>query len=78
MAGTVSAAGTAERTFEDLLKEARTYRDELAAAGAGERLTKDRLRLRLGVGSEKALEVLRVVLKQDGPGEASEASGAVS
>ena len=49
------------RSFEELLAEARDYQRELSAAGRGERLTKERLRLRLGVGSRKALEVLQAV-----------------
>ena len=52
-----------ERTFEDLVAAARAYRDELAAAG--ERVTKDKLRLRLTVGSGKALEVLQVLKNDD-------------
>ena len=46
------------RPFDELLAEARIYQRELVA---GERLTKERLRLRLGVGSRKALEVLQAV-----------------
>lgn len=49
------------RTFEGLLADARAYRRELAAAENGERLTKERLRLRLGVGSGKALKVLQAL-----------------
>jgi hypothetical protein len=68
-----STAEPGERSFDDLLAKARAYRDELAAAGAGERPTKDRLRLRLGVGSTKALDLLRV-LQEDEPGAARETS----
>ena len=77
--GTGGAAGVesaADDAFGELLKAAREYRDELTAAGNGERLTKDRLRLRLGVGSGKALEVLKALKKED-QGGASESSGAV-
>ena len=71
-----ATAEPSERTFDDLLAEARAYRDELAAAGAGERPTKERLRLRLGVASGTALELARALRKED-QGEAPEASGAV-
>jgi hypothetical protein len=74
--GAVSAEPVRERTFGELVAEARAYRDELTAAGTGERPTKERLRLRLGVSSARALEVCRA-LKDDGPDEAREASGAV-
>lgn len=57
-----STAELGERSFEDLLREARAYRDELAKTG--ERPSKDKLRLRLTVGSGKALELLRA-LKED-------------
>ena len=57
-----STAEPGERSFEDLLREARAYRDELAKTG--ERPSKDKLRLRLTVGSGKALELLRA-LKED-------------
>lgn len=67
----VVAAEPAERSFDDLLKEARAYRDELAASG--ERVSKDKLRLRLAVGSGKALELLRM-LKEDEARETSEAA----
>lgn len=73
---TEPAANTAEpgeRTFEDLLREARAYRDELAAAG--ERLSKEKLRLRLTVGSGKALELLRVLKEDEDPSATAEASG---
>jgi len=63
-----------ERTFEVLLADARAYRAELAATG--ERVSKDKLRLRLAVGSGKALELLRV-LKEDEQDEARSASEAV-
>jgi hypothetical protein len=46
------------RPFDELLAEARIYQRELVA---GERLTKERLRLRLRVSSRKALEVLQAV-----------------
>ena len=49
------------RTFDGLVADARAYRRELAAAGNGERLTKERLRLRLGIGSAKALKVLQAL-----------------
>jgi hypothetical protein len=74
--GAASAEPARERTFGELVAEARAYRDELTAAGTGERPTKERLRLRLGVSSARALEVCRA-LKEDGPDEAREASGAV-
>jgi len=61
-----------ERTFAELLAGARAYRDELAAAGERPP-TKDRLRLRLSVGSTKALELLQA-LKEDEAREASEAA----
>lgn len=70
-AGSAIAAGSTDRTFGDLVAEARAYRDELAAAGKGERPTKERLRLRLGVASGKALEVLRA-LEDEGHTETSE------
>jgi hypothetical protein len=58
-----TARQAGERTFAELLAEARAYREERAAAG--ERTpTKDRLRLRLGVGSSKALDLLQA-LKED-------------
>jgi hypothetical protein len=60
----------AERTFGALLAEARAYRDELAAKG--ERVTKDKLRLRLTVGSTKAIQLLQA-LNEDGSKSTSEA-----
>lgn len=65
-----STAESAERSFEDLLREARAYRDELAAAG--ERVSKDKLRLRLTVGSGKALELART-LREDEQDDTREA-----
>ena len=65
-----STAEPAERTDDDLLREARAYRDELAATG--ERPSKDKLRLRLTVGSGKALELLRA-LKEDDQDDTREA-----
>jgi uncharacterized protein DUF2637 len=65
-----STADLGERSFEDLLREARAYRDELARAG--ERPSKDKLRLRLAVGSGKALELLRA-LKEDNQDDTREA-----
>lgn len=64
-----STAEPAERTDDDLLREARAYRDELATAG--ERPSKEKLRLRLTVGSKKALELLRA-LNEDDAGETRE------
>jgi hypothetical protein len=61
----------AERTFGTLLGEARAYRDELAAAGNGERATKERLRLRLGVSSGTALKLAQAL--RDEAREAAEA-----
>lgn len=52
-----------ERSFDELVAEARAYRDELAAAG--ERVSKDKLRLRLTIGSGKALEVLRALKDEE-------------
>lgn len=63
-------AAMAERTPEILLAEARAYRDELASAG--ERVSKDKLRLRLAVGSKKALELLQA-LKEDDQDDTREA-----
>jgi hypothetical protein len=57
-------AAAAERTPEVLLAEARAYRAELAAT-TGERVTKDRLRLRLGIGSAKALQILKTLNEED-------------
>jgi 3-oxoacyl-ACP reductase-like protein len=54
-----SAAEPGERTDDDLLREARAYRDELAAAG--ERISKDKLRIRFAIGSGKALELARTL-----------------
>lgn len=68
-ASTATAVGTADRTFGELVAEARAYRDELAAAG--ERVSKDKLRLRLTIGSGKALDVLRA-LEDEGHTETSE------
>jgi len=68
-----STAVPGERSDDELLREARAYRDELAAAG--ERVSKEKLRLRLAVGSGKALELVRV-LKEDEQDEAREASEA--
>ena len=65
-----STAEPGERSFEDLLREARAYRDELAKTG--ERPSKDKLRLRLTVGSGKALELLRA-LKEDDQDDTREA-----
>lgn len=73
-AAPVPAASTAEpgeRNFEDLLREARAYRDELALTG--ERPSKDKLRLRLTVGSGKALDLLRA-LKEDDQDDTREAA----
>jgi hypothetical protein len=67
--GAAVPAGSTERTFGDLLKEARAYRDELAKAG--ERVSKDKLRLRLTIGSSKALDVLQA-LENEGHTETSE------
>jgi len=67
------AASTAipgERSDDELLREARAYRDELA--GAGERVSKEKLRLRLAVGSGKALDLLRT-LREDDQDETREA-----
>lgn len=75
-ASTASTAASAERTFDELLADARAYRAELAAAGKGERPTKERLRLRFGVSSGTALALCRA-LKDDEPAEAPEAPGAV-
>lgn len=61
--GTDPEPETGERTFEVLLAEARTFRDELAAAG--DRLSKRNLRLRLRVGNDKALEVLTALRAED-------------
>ena len=69
-----STAVPGERSDNELLQEARAYRDELAAAG--ERVSKEKLRLRLTVGSGKALELLRT-LREDEQDEAREASEAV-
>jgi len=74
--GSGTAAANAERTFDELLADARAYRAELATAGKGERPTKERLRLRFGVSSGTALAVCRA-LKDDEPIEAPEAPGAV-
>lgn len=65
-----SAAVPGERSDDDLLREARAYRDELAAAG--ERPSKEKLRLRLAVGSKKALDLLQV-LKEDDQDDTREA-----
>ena len=62
--------------WTELVKAAREYRDELAAAGLGERPTQKSLRLRFGVGSAKANKLLNV-LKEDEQNEAPEATGAV-
>ena len=75
-ASTASTAASAERTFDELLADARAYRTELATAGKGERPTKERLRLRFGVSSGTALALCRA-LKDDEPDEAPEAPGAV-
>lgn len=53
----------AEQTFEALLADARKYRDELTVAG--ERLSKDKLRIRFAIGSGKALDVLRALKDED-------------
>lgn len=74
---TAAVTGGPDRAFDELLADARTYRAELAAAGNGERPTKERLRLRLGVSSATALAVCRA-LKDDESDEAPEAPGAVS
>lgn len=58
-----STAVPGERSDDELLREARAYRDELAAAG--ERVSKEKLRLRLTVGSGKALELLRTLREDD-------------
>lgn len=64
----IPAAGSAEpvpaeQTFETLLADARAYRDELAATG--ERLSKDKLRIRFAIGSKKALDILRALTGED-------------
>lgn len=59
-----------ERGFEELLCEARAYRDELAATG--ERVSKEKLRLRFTIGSGKALDILRA-LKEDDQDDTREA-----
>jgi uncharacterized membrane protein (UPF0136 family) len=69
-----SIAEPGERTFDVLLAEARAYRDELARTG--ERLSKEKLRLRLTVGSGKALELLRVLKDEDPQDEARDGSEA--
>jgi hypothetical protein len=65
------AAAAAERTLETLLAEARAYRADLARTG--ERVTKDKLRLRLTVGSAKALQILKILNEEDAAGARTEA-----
>ena len=65
-----SAAEPGERNDEELLRDARAYRDELAAKG--ERVSKEKLRLRFTIGSGKALELART-LREDDQDDTSEA-----
>src|ERR1035441_6984701 len=58
-----STAEPGERSDEELLREARAYRDELAAKG--ERVSKEKMRLRFTIGSSKALELARVLREDD-------------
>jgi hypothetical protein len=58
-ASTAEPAEPAERTAETLLADARAYRGELAANG--ERVTKEKLRLRFTISSGKALQLLQAL-----------------
>jgi hypothetical protein len=60
-AGTAAEPG--ERSDEELLRDARAYRDELAVKG--ERVSKEKLRLRFTIGSGKALELARTLREDD-------------
>jgi hypothetical protein len=65
-----STAEPGERSDEELLRDARAYRDELAVKG--ERVSKEKLRLRFTIGSSKALELART-LREDEQDDTSEA-----